>query len=256
MVAARGAVLPLVVVGLFPATGAAQTLTGRVVEEGSSAPVPGALVSLVDRGGDRRVGTTTDSMGCFVLSPQEPGEYVVESSALGYEKTRSPLFALAVQGTASLEITIRPLPVGLEGFEVSVEREAEQLLRNFGMTPAALGNRWIDRRDIEEMPLPAGPREAIRWRNIAGVSVAETSGVIGPLAELCVMFRRGRRGVGMDQCALILLNGVRVSLVEAQNVDPHDLEGIAVLTPVEATTFYGTGASGGAVLMWTRSGGR
>jgi len=248
--------LHLVTALLLPVAAAAQTLAGLVLAEAANAPVPGAMVSLVDRDGEHRAGATTDSLGRFVLVPPEVGDYIVEASRLGYETTRSPLFALEVGGSASLEIVLSPLPLGLEGFEVSVGREAELLLRNFGMTPATLGSRWIDREDIEEMPLPAGPREAIRWRNIAGLSVGETAHVVSPLAELCVMFRRGRRGIGMDTCAIVLLNGVQISLVEAQNVSPHDLEAIAVLTPVEATTFYGTGASGGAVLMWTRSGRR
>jgi len=98
------------------------------------------------------------------------------------------------------------------------------------------------------MPLPVGPAEAIRWRGIPGVSVAEplTPGT----AEFCVVF--ARRG----GCALVILNGIEISPLAAQQMNPHDLEAIAILMPVDATTFYGTRAANGAVLLWTRSGRR
>jgi len=240
--------LLLVTASLLPVGAAGQTLTGRVLEEGADVPVPGAMVSLVDRGGEHRAVATTDSVGRFVLAPPEAGEFVVEASRLGYESARSPLLALEVGGRVSIEIMMRAMPVGLEGLEVSVEREAELLLRNFGHTPGTLGTRWIDREAIEAMPLPVGPAEAIRWRGIPGVSVAEP---LSPgTAELCVVFTR-RGG-----CALVMLNGIEISPLAAQQMNSHDLEAIAILTPVDATTFYGTRAANGAVLLWTRSGRR
>jgi Carboxypeptidase regulatory-like domain len=244
-------VVILFLLTLFPSatSAAAQTLSGRVLEEGRDVPVAGAMISLVDRNGKQRAGATSDSVGRFVLTPPEPGEYVVQAVRLGYEPTRSPLFAMAVEGSVPFEIMMKPSPIGLEGFEVTVEREAEVLLRNFGHTPATLGNRWIGREDIDRMPLPVGPLEVIRWRAIPGVVVDE--GFTPGTASLCVTFvRRSRSG-----CALILLNGVPISPFEAQAINPDHIEAIAILTPVDATTFYGTQAGGGAVLMWTRQGG-
>lgn len=101
----------------------AQTLTGRVLEEGRETPIPGAVITLVDREGDRRAGTTADSLGRFTLAPPEPGQYAVVASRVGYRTTRSPLFALRTTGTSTFDILMSPEPVGLAGFEISVERE-------------------------------------------------------------------------------------------------------------------------------------
>lgn len=38
----------------------------------------------------------------------------------------------------------------------------------------------------------------------------------------------------------------------AYSIPAESLEAIAVLTPEEATTIYGTGADGGAVLLFSR----
>lgn len=225
----------------------AQRLTGRVLEEGREAPLPGVAVSLLNKAGSRRVGVITDSTGSFALDVPQPGEYLIEAVLYGYETTRSPLLALGPSQSAPLEVLLKPSPIGLAGLEVSVEREADELLRNLGQSPTTLGRRWISRADIEKMPLPIGPLEVVRWRAIPGVFVREsfTPGT----ASLCVVFAR-RRG-----CAPVYLNGVQTRPDIAQAMNPGDLEAIAILTPIEATTFFGTEAGNGAVLLWTRRGG-
>lgn len=236
------------------APAAAQTLTGRVLEDGRDAPVSGALVSLLDRDGKNRAQTTADSLGRFTLAPPKAGEYIVEAARLGYETTRSPLLAMKADGTFPLELMMTPLPIGLEGLEVSVESEAEQLLRNYGQTPASLGDRWITHDDIDEMPLPVGPLEAIRNRHIAGVFVDECASIV--MCGLCVTFQRAVTMAGANPCALTVLNGIHISKVDAQAINPYDLEAIVILKPTDAATIYGEAGGGGAVLMWTKTGGR
>jgi hypothetical protein len=241
-------------VALVPAATAAQTIQGRVLEEGRGLPVAGAQLSLLDTRGRHRVGALSDETGRFVLAPPEAGEYVIEAARIGYEPTRSPLLALKAEGEAPLEIMMRPRPVGLEGFEVSVKREAEEFLRPFGQSPTALGRRWLDRKTIEESPTRVGPGQLIRWRSIPGVWVHGSDGAPGR-TRLCVTFQRARSFGGSYRCALVLLDGAIISLVEAQELNPDQIEAIAILTPVDATTFFGTEGGGGAVMMWSRRGG-
>ena len=232
------------------APASAQTLLGTVLAEGRNTGISGAMVSLLDQSGARRAGAMSDSLGRFRLVPPERGEYVVEAVRIGYATTRSPLFSLEVSGTVALEIAMNPLPIGIAGFEVSGEREAEQMLGLFGVTPAQLGGRWISRHDIEKMPLLSSPRDAIRWRNIAGVSIKEDIPNVDEPPSLCVMIRQ----MG---CAPIYLDGMRIPRYIALGINPYDLEGIAILRPLEASLFYGTDSSStGVVLMWTRSGRR
>jgi carboxypeptidase family protein len=227
----------------------AQTLIGTVVEERRGGPVADATLSLVNLQGERRAAVISDSLGRFQLAAPESGEYIIEAARLGYATTRSPLLSLEASGSVAIEITLTAIPIGLAGLEVSVDREAAEMLGSFGLTPAQLGPRWISAGDIEKMPLPPSPREAIRWQNIAGLSIAPdvpSRQRKGP--ELCVFLRQ--RG-----CADIYLDGVRIPPDVALAVNPLDLQGIAILRPIEATTFFGTGAANGVVLMWTRTGG-
>jgi hypothetical protein len=234
---------------LPPSAVRAQTLQGQVLEDGRDLPVPGALVVLLDRDGDRKAETISDSVGRFLLTPTEAGTYVVEAVRLGFERTRSPLFDMKTEGSVPFEILLTPAPLGLPGLEVTVETEAERMLRSFGQSQASLGNRWVDREEIDEMVTPGLAKDIIRWQNIAGIWIVEydDSPLGGPL---CVIFRRRER-----TCALTVLDGAVVDPLTAGSIDTRDLEAIAILEPVDATTFYGTQAGGGAVLMWTRRGG-
>ena len=227
----------------------AQTLSGTVLEEGRGVPVAGAMISLLDRDGERRTSAMADSLGRFSLAPPEAGEYVIETVRIGYETSTSPLLALSAEGEVDVELMMTPLPIGLEGFEVSVEREAEIMLEPFGLTPATLRNRWIDRTDIEAMNTPGLPKDVIRWRNISGVTVDEYDTFDDGV--LCVRFRRSERA-----CAITVLNGALVPPEAAFHINAGDIEAMAILTPEDATTFYGTPGGGGAVLIWTRAGGR
>lgn len=211
----------------------------------------GAVVTLLDREGNRRAEAIADSMGHFLLAPPEPGEYMVQAVQYGYETTRSPLLSLSTEGSVPLELMMRAVPIGLPGLEVTVEELAEEFLRPLGHTPASLGSRWIDREDIESLPLPQGPGEVIKWRAPAGVWVDQRGGG-GPFDEFCVMFPRS----GSAGCAMVLLNGIPISPADAQGISPEAIEAMAILRPSDAATFYGTQAGNGVVLIWTRSGGR
>lgn len=227
----------------------AQRLTGRVLEEGRESPVQGAAVILITGGGERRTETTSDSLGRFALGlPNEPN-FFLQVVRLGYETARTPLISTASADAADIEVLVRPLPLPLPGIEVSVERRAERFLGLLGYTPETLGQRWIDREDIAAMRLPGLPKDLIRRQGIPGLWVAEQDPVKGR-PFLCVTLRQRRK------CALTVLNGAVINPEAAYWIDPRDLEAVAVLTPTEATTLYGTQATGGAVLMWTRTGGR
>lgn len=259
--ASRPALAGVLVACLFPAApaaGRAQTIVGRVVEDGREhVPVPGAVVLLLDREGEERGQVLADSVGRFLLAPPVEGEYYIRATRLGYQPFLTPLLALGAEGTAPLELAMVPEPIGLTGFEVIVEAEAEAFLQNFGLTPAALGNRWIDRADIEAVQLKQDPAAVISWQNIPGIYVPRPENLLPGSADigLCVSFTRGRMGSGANTCALNVVDGVAVPGRVAFGIDPETIAGIAILPPLEATTFYGPLGAGGAVLIWTRRGG-
>ncbi len=244
---------------LLPAAGTegagAQTLRGRVLEEGRNSPVAQASVLLFERGGKLLIRTESDFLGRFVLAPPGRGEFIIEVTRLGYLTTRSPLLSLSEEGEAPVDLFVRPSPIGLEGFEVTVESEMVELLRGYGQRPEDMGRRWIDRARIEEVPTALRAKDVIRWQGVAGVSVREFGGSPS-MNPLCVTFVRASTvRSAHPPCAITLLNGVKIDPVEVNQMTPEEIEAIAILTPIEASTVYGTVGGVGAVLIWTRRGG-
>ncbi len=235
---------------LFPAPAAAQTISGTVVDPTTTEPVPDAAVRVLEPGGDPRAQTVTDTLGRFALEVDERQRFYLEVSRLGYLTTRSMLLEIGEESSPPLTIELEPEPVALRGLEVEVEREAEEFLGLFGHTPESLGERWISREQIMAMPLYSGPFGVIN--RVAQQSLAGTRMDHRSPGELCVMMRGRSRP---EACAMVILNGVPVDRSIAQSITPSDLAGIALIPPVDATTFYGTRGVNGVVMMWTRRGG-
>lgn len=238
--------------GLFPQPSSAQTLSGSVVDPTTTASVVDASVSILEADGDVRTQILTDSLGRFAFDVEAGRPFYIEVSRLGYVTTRSMLLQIGEGRPTPLTIELEPEPVALRGFEVEVEREAEQLLGLYGHTPESLGERWISQEEIMAMPQSSGPYDVLIRQSIPGVRLnSQCTGLGSCPADLCVYQVQGR-----DQlCSLLILNGVPIDgEFAAQNINPTDLAGIAVLDPMDAATFFGTKGGGGAVVMWTRGG--
>jgi len=235
-----------------PAAG--QTLVGRVLDEVGERPLGGAVVALVARTGEARDRTITGADGRFTLTPPEPGEYLLTSERFGYATTTSPLFALTTEGEAPIELLMSPEPIGLEGLDVTVEELAVEELDAMGLSVDQMGNRWIARDRIDAIPVKRDMGTIVEHTAQAGVQVIRPDNVSrGPGVGLCVSFRRATR-VGSGTCALVVLDGVPISSIQAADIDPEAIESMALLEPREAATRYGTLAGGGALLVWTRRG--
>jgi len=234
----------------------AQTLVGRVLDQVNERPIGGAVVSLVDRDGARRVQALSDSLGRFVLTPPQAGEYFLHADGFGYTETQSPLLALGTEGTAPIDLMMAPEPIGLAGLEISVVYVAAEELNAFGLSPQELGNQWIDRDRIDAIPVKRDMGSIIERSAVSNTRVIRPEN-LRPGSDdmgLCVSLTRSRTGAGRGTCALIVLNGVPIGGPQALDIDPETIESMAVLHATEATTYYGTLGSGGAVLVWTRRG--
>lgn len=256
----RRGVLPAlltVAVGGIPSPGVAQTLVGQAIDEVRGSPVSGVIVRLLDRNEVERAQAAGDTLGRFVLGAPEPGEYYLEAIRLGYQRTRSPLLALRGEGSAELELMMTPAPLGLPGLEVSVEEEAKELLGNFNLSPAGLGSRWIGPEGIEAVAVKRDVGSILEWRGPPGIRVIRPENLTSGSDDLglCVSQVRARRGAGFGTCSLVVLDGRIISNLQALDVDPLTIEAMALLTPRDATTFYGEMGGSGALLLWTKRGG-
>lgn len=243
--------LPLFLVSQPPHLGG-QTVMGRTIEDITDRPVAAAVISLLDLKDRRLAEAEADSTGRFVLVAPAQGDFVIEVERVGYQAFRSDPLTLVEGESYGFDFVLVPLPIGLRGLSVSVANELISELRQFGHTPETLGPRWIDRREIDAVRSAHGAADVIRWQNVPGLYVQETTSLAAPM---CVGFWRyaGLHGAN-PPCSIIILNGVMVDPVAANQLAGDELEGIAVLTPMEAAQLYGTMGGVGAVVLWTRRG--
>lgn len=234
-----GAALGLLVA---PASVEAQVLSGRVVEEGSEAPVATALVRLLGEDGEPVAISVADSAGHYRVEAPGPGIYRLSAARLGFHTVESPLLDAALaDGVYPIDLILQPAPVELPGFTVETNRVPPEVLARrvqlmTGMHPSSLRVKPIP----VDVLLDHAERghdlaDMMRWTNAVGIITKETTE--GP----CFQVRN--RG-----CLPIYLDGTRYS-AELIPVIPLDmLETVVILYPHESIAY-----NSGAVLMYTEA---
>jgi Carboxypeptidase regulatory-like domain len=242
----------------------AQEIRGRVLDEFTDLPIAGALVLLLDAENEVVARETSGDDGAFHL--QAPASsYRLQILASGYAAGGTPSFPLRVGDVLPLDLLLEPRPVSLPGLEVSATRYQRDL-RRLGVSPDQLGARVITRAAIDQRQSARDVGDILAWESIPGVRVVRGEnlttmngvrpGGVSPqrTLSLCVTVPRATRFDGYKECAVLVLDG-RVTTEESISlIDPAEIEMIVVLTPVEATQLFGTGATGGAVAIYTRRG--
>lgn len=145
--ALAGLLVPLLVLAL--ALGAsparAQIVRGQVVEEGSNAPVEGAMLVLLEPGAHVVTRVLTDASGSFIIRITRAGSYLIRVDRIGYESVTTERFEVGAEGTFQ-RITVPIQPIQLEGIEVGGSRRCE--LR--GEQGAATARAWEEARKALE----------------------------------------------------------------------------------------------------------
>lgn len=219
--------------GLTPGV-SAQTIRGRIVDEANGAPVPMAGVFLL--AADREVVSSalSDEFGMYVLPVNQGGEYVLRVQRLGYFETESPLLEVSGEHPYTVDLSVRPEPIRIQGLEVEVQMErqnswAKDRLRfmdprwGFGNPAEAYGFRLITGMRLEEAKLRSKDSlDLLRW-----VYVPIYNSMDGMCVQMRPNFSRGGRGRAMGahdpppaipQCGGVFLDG--------QSLQPEHVGGI------------------------------
>lgn len=124
----------LALLGVIPA--AAQSVRGELVEEGSTRPVAGAFVVLMDEAGRRGAAGLSDAAGRFLLAAPRPGRFTVRAERVGYAATLSAPLELAAGDPVPLRLAVETRPVLLEGLLAEGERRGCEVRPDGGATAA------------------------------------------------------------------------------------------------------------------------
>ncbi len=165
----RNALLFLAGCMLLPLPLTAQAVRGVVLEQPGSAPVSGALVSLLDAAGKVRAEVLTDASGRYLLRAPAAGRYQLRADRVGYRSATSSPVELASGATVEQTLRAPAEHVQLEALVATAERrrctvrpadgaetatlwdEARKALRSTGQSGRQYPHRYDIRRTTREV---------------------------------------------------------------------------------------------------------
>lgn len=111
---------------------AAQTISGRVLQEGTDAAIIDALVSVSDTVGDHLRTVRTSSSGGFVIRLDGTAQVVLRARRLGFKPFVSTVLRVEVGDSVTVPIMLAPAPQELSPIMVNAEIEAIKDLKIVG----------------------------------------------------------------------------------------------------------------------------
>ena len=235
------------VVDLMMLLAAEATLRGNVIDPLSGEPVANATVQVL--GTDASV--LTNAAGDFLLDKLPPGRHLVVTDHIAYEQ-RTDSVTIQGQETVDIEVRLAQEVIELEGFVVTGRSR-------FGRSSLAGDAKradFLDRESIEELLVRStNTVDLLRNMNTPGLRVRDVW-VEGPLGirmqGYCIEVSRRSGGQGC-QPAAVFLNDVLVPFPDEliRDLNPQAIQGLEVLSPIDAQFQFGTIAGNGAILIYT-----
>ena len=200
------------------------TITGTVLDASDGQPLIGAGV-LVDNG----TGTVTDYEGKYVIKAAPNASLTF--SSLGYLSVTE-----AIGGRTTIDVSLSPDTEALEevvvlGFTTQKKAELSSAVVSIS------GDKLTDVTTPDVGNMLQG--------KVAGVMVMNSSGQPGAGADIRI---RGTGSITAGAGPLYVVDGVAGGAF-----NPNDIETLTVLKDASATALYGAAASGGVIVVTTKS---
>lgn len=229
---------------------------GRIVAEGTNAPIGNAQVQLGTRGAQ------TNDAGVFTFGNIPAGTYTLQVRMLGFERV-SRTVTVTDNQTTDIVVTLKRQPLSLDQVVVTG-------------TPGAARRREvgnaISQIDVTALPEIPTTVDNLLQGKATGLTVTGNSGGVGGGASIRL---RGNVSATQSNQPLIYVDGVRVKsdgfpknsfptgyagnsdntvYSPLNDIDPSDIERVEVIKGPAATTLYGTEAASGVIQIFTRRG--
>ncbi|MFN5422692.1 MAG: SusC/RagA family TonB-linked outer membrane protein, partial [bacterium] len=219
----------VVCIATFQLAMAQSSVTGKVTDQSTGAPVPN--VSVTVKGTSR--GTATNANGIYTLSLQS-GDAVLVFTSTGFEAAE-----VAIGGRSTVDVSLATSSTKLS--EVVVVGYGSQSKKDVtGAVASVKGDQ------IQNLPV-SGATQALQGR-AAGVNVVRSSGSPGNPGSIRI------RGTGTINNAepLVIIDGIPAG--DLNSVNPNDIASIEILKDASASAIYGTRAANGVVIVTTKRG--
>ena len=225
--------LLLLLSGIWSLAAQAQTrqVSGRVLSQTDSTPLPGATV--VIKGTTQ--GSSTNVDGTFSLDVNQPNAVLVVSF-VGYVSQE-----LNITGTEPLTVRLAESSTSLN--DVVVVGYGTQKKRDITGSVAS-----ISAEQVAEIPIARA--DQILQGRVSGVQVTQTNSEPGGDVSIRI---RGTNSINTGNEPLFVVDGFP-GAGDLNSINPSDIESIEILTDASATAIYGSRGANGVVLITTKKG--
>jgi len=207
------------------------TLTGTVIAQSDSQPIPGANVLIVGTA----TGTATDFDGNFQI--QVASGDVVQFSFLGFVTQR-----VTITNQTVLNISLEDDANQLE--EVVVIGYGTQKKSHLTGAISKVVNDDLDQIAVTRVD------DALIGQ-VSGVNIQATNAEAGGAPTITI---RGVGSITADSGPAVVVDGIVVSSDFLGNLDMNDVESFEVLKDAASAAIYGSEGSNGVILITTKSG--
>jgi len=236
----------------------AGTISGRVIDVSSNAPVASAQIQVV---GTTR-GAVTGDDGRYRIAGMRPGTYQVRALRLGFQASAQTV-DVATGGTTEANFSLSPAAISLEQVVTTATGERERK-REIGSAVSTL-------QPQPEQIASAQNVSQLLTGKIPGVDVQQAGGTVGTASRIRI---RGATSISLTNEPLIVIDGIRFNNnvgnsattgsttigVGGQvpsrfnDINPEDVETYEVLKGPAAAAQYGTAAANGVIQITTKHG--
>ncbi len=253
--------LALALLSAIPAAGQIR-VEGRVIDDFTEMPIPGAQVALLARDGSVLRRTSSDDLGTFHFEVRRVSAVRIRAARLGYEASTTPLLYFDGRNFFQVEVRLDPDAILLAPLEVIAwsGRPDDAVLEGFRRRLKTGLGTYITREEFEKRR-PSLVTDLLR--EVPGLEVAGTGSGTRPVVRMVRASNRNcstqifvdgflvnRRVAGMD--------GYRPLDFRIDDaVSPASVEGIEIYRGVATVPaeFLNPDAVCGVIAIWTRRGG-
>ena len=208
------------------------TVSGKVIESGTGAPVPG--VTVIIPGTEPLEGSVSDEKGMFQIDVPV-GMDMIRFSCIGYQQRDLNTGQLVPE---EVELT----PSTLEISEIVIADYILPVDKNSGVNVSQLSGEMLDKSpgsSIENALIGAAP----------GVYAIRNSGMPG--ASFQVRIRGTHSLINSDP--VYYLDGIPLQSALLNAVSPHDIASVEINKDATSTASYGARAGNGVVLLHSKT---
>lgn len=214
------------------AYGQTRTISGIVTSGNQHVPLSG--VSIMVQG--THTGTFTSSDGTYHLDVPATAQSLV-FSYVGYLKHIMPVTGNEINVTLYLDSSNSLNTVVVIGYGAVKKKDLTGSIST------------VSSKDFQSGTITS-PEQLIAGK-VPGVSITSPGGQPGSTSTIRI---RGGASLNASNDPLIVVDGVPLSSVNLQGINPDDIESFTVLKDAAATAIYGSRASNGVIMITTKKG--